>query len=75
MLSEIQLCIDLLEFPTEDDEDWDSCKLSEFDDKKWQEWNAPMPLDKDDTSPLYNICAGKYGLDQANLTLVHARQH
>ena len=71
----IEFRIDFLDYPDEKDKDWDSCKLSEFNDDKRKEWEVPMPLPEGDTWPLYNLCAGKYGLDQGSITLGHARQH
>ena len=71
---DVDFGIDLDEFPNENNPNWESVPLSEFDDQIRQQWGLPKTLEKDDTTPFYNMSLGSYRPNQGRLNLTHAAQ-
>lgn len=46
-----------------DDENWESCKYSELDNKR-EEWNLNVTIEENNDRPLHNFCCGVYKYEQ-----------
>ena len=72
---DVDFGIDLDKFPNEQDTDWESIALEELTEEQRTRWGLAKQLDKDDTTPLYNMTIGSYRQNQGKLNLTHAMQH